>query len=661
MALNSPGVESKESSITSTVVTNSTGRAAIVGKFQWGPAFEITQITSPTDLVSIFGEPNNDTADYFINASNFLNVGNDLRVVRAVDTVNARNASAVAGNISWTITASGSNYAVGDQVTVSYNSNVIETGGSVTSVDTDGKILSIFIPASAITKYATSIGQYPALGSSWTASVISASSGVSAAISIGSILTDSLVILTDTTTAKEDMATTAFLTATAKYKMPPIAAIYPGELGDDLQVEIVSYDTYQKGVTQLNVYPDGGTQTSTVKANFNYGPQTVNQYAIIVRRGGAVVETTILSTLAGDKDIYGNTIYIDDYFANGSSSYLYGLSQSWPTGFSGVINFNGGVASNSTITAGDFEQAWDLFSDRESLRVQLLIAGACAGEGAEFASTVQKYVSAIADQRADCVAFISPPRELLVNIPLTTAVSNLVAWKTATAPYADNNFSVSSTYTFIDGNYKYQYDKYNDVNRWVPLAGDMAALCVNADNVSYPWMSPAGYNRGQVANVIKFAIEPRQTHRDSLYENGINPVINTTQAGFILFGDKMATSSPTPFDRINVRRLFIMLKNDIGDTANYALFENNTAFERSSFRTTVGSYLTGIETLGGIYDYRVVCDTSNNTAAVIDANQFIATMYVKPAKSINFITLNFVATATGISFDELVGTSSSTS
>lgn len=661
MSLISPGVETKESSIQSTVVLNSTGRAALVGKFQWGPAFQSTQVTSAVDLVSIFGEPNDETADYFMSAQNFLNYGNDLRVVRVVDTATARNASGLTNNISFKITNSGSNYTINDKVRVKYSGTVIEDGGYVTSVDSDGKILSVFIPSAQVIAYANSIGQYPSLGSSWSIDVVSASSGVSAAISINGIITDSGITLTDSLTAQADITNETFLEAVATYNIPAICAIYPGELGSDLQVEIVSYADYSAGTTALNVYPDGGTQASTTKSTFGYGPQTANQYAVIVRRSGTVVESAILSTLKGDKDVYGNTIYIDDYFGNGSSNYIFATSQGWPVGFSGVINLGGGVAGNTEVTAGDFQTGWDLFSDRESLRVQILIAGAVAGEGTEMASTVQKYVSAIADSRMDCVALISPPRDIIVNIPLTTAVSNLVSWRTATGSFTENNMNVSSTFTFIDGNYKYQYDKYNDVNRWVPLAGDIAALFVNTDNTSYTWMSPAGYTRGQLSNVIKLAIEPRQSHRDSMYENGVNPVIGQSGSGFLLFGDKMAVNTPTPFNRINVRRLAIMLKNDISDSSKYQLFEINNAFTRSSFRTTVDSYMSSIKSLGGVYDYLVICDTTNNTDDVIDNNKFVATIYYKPARSINFITLNMVATSTGADFDELTGSTNSSS
>ena len=215
--------------------------------------------------------------------------------------------------------------------------------------------------------------------------------------------------------------------------------------------------------------------------------------------------------------------------------------------------------------------------------------------------------------------------------------------------------NINTTYAVIDGNYKYQYDKYNDVNRWIPLAADIAGLCARTDTVAQPWMSPAGYNRGQIMNVVKLAIEPRKAHRDRMYQCAINPVIGAGGEGFILLGDKTATSVPSPFDRINVRRLFNMLKKNIGDSSKYKLFENNDNFTRASFRMEVSQYLNTIRSLGGIYDFRVQCDTTNNTADVIDRNEFVASMFIKPAKSINFITLSFTAVATGADFDEIIG------
>lgn len=656
MALLSPGIELKETTVQSTIVNNSTGTAALAGKFQWGPAFQIQQVTDEVDLVNMFGQPTAETADYFMSAMNFLQYGNDLRVVRAVDRDTAKNSSPVAGNIDFTISAAGSNYSVGDTISVKYITDVIEAAGKVTKVDADGKILGISIPTAKIIEKAKAVGDYPTLGSNWTAEVSVSSSGLAAVITLGSIVTDSGILLAELENAETAITALTFQESVQKYGVPAIAALYPGELGDKIEVEIVSKADYAKGAaTLLPIYPAGGTRASTAKAVFGYGPQTDSQYAIIVRRNDAIVQSVVLSTKPGERDIYDSNIYIDDYFAKGSSEYIYATAQSWPEGFSGVLTLSGGLSSNAAVTAGDLMEAWDFFADRESVDVQLFIAGSCAGESLEVASTVQKHVVSIGDTRQDCLVLCSPPRATVVGIPVTRAVDNLVDWRTATGTYVDNNFNVSSTYAAIDGNYKYQYDKYNDVNRWVPLAADIAGLCARTDNVSQTWMSPAGYNRGQILNVIKLAIETRQAQRDRLYQEAINPVTGTGGDGYVLYGDKTATSVPSPFDRINVRRLFNMLKTNIGRSSKYRLFELNNAFTRSSFRTETSQYLQGIKALGGMYDYRVVCDTTNNTSAVIDRNEFIATFYIQPARSINYITLNFVATATGADFDELTG------
>jgi hypothetical protein len=657
MALLSPGIELKENTTQSTVVQNATGRAAMAGKFQWGPAFQVIQVTNEVELVDLFGQPDNATADYFMSAANFLQYGNDLRLVRVVNEDSAKNSSPIAGHLKTTITASGSNYAVNDKVIIKYNTTTIEDAGVVTAVDKDGKILKIFVPSEKIIAYAKSIGQYPALSDSWTAEVVSVASGISGAINVDSIETDSGILLTDPENADEKITSVAFQAKLAAYAMPGVVALYPGSTGDQLEVEIVSKETYDKGTSApLTIYPAGGTRASLAKAIFGYGPQNENEYAFIVRRNGEVVESYVLSTERGAKDMYGSNIYLDDYFARGSSNYIFATAQGFPKGFSGIIRLSGGLSANEAVTAGDLMRGWDKFADSEALHVNLMIAGSCAGEDAEVASTVQKHVVSLADERLDCLVLISPPRETIVNIGLTRAVDNLIAWREGTGAYEAANMNISSTYAFIDGNYKYQYDKYNDVNRWVPLAADIAGLCARTDDISQPWMSPAGYVRGQILNCIKLAIEPRKAQRDRLYQDSINPVIGAQGGdGFLLFGDKTATKVPSPFDRVNVRRLFNMLKKNIGDASKFRLFEINDAFTRSSFRMETTAYLAGIKSLGGVYDFRVVCDETNNTPAVIDRNEFVATFYIKPARAINFIQLNFVATATGADFDEIIG------
>lgn len=657
MALLSPGIELKETTVQSTVVRNATGRAALVGKFQWGPAFQVTQITNEVELVDLFGGPNNITADYFMSGMNFLQYGNDLRTVRVVNRDHAKNASPVAGNIESTIATAGSNYAVGDVIQVKHNQTVVETSGRITKVDVDGKILAVFIPSDKIIAFAKSVNQYPDLGPAWTAEILTTSSGVSGTITLGKIVTDSGILLTEAENSEEVITSLEFQASLQKYAMPGVVALYPGEIGSTLEVEIVSKAAYDAGASKtLDIYPNGGSRASVARAVFNYGPQTDDQYAIIVRRDGAIVENVVLSTKEGDKDVYGNNIYLDDYFAKGTSNYIYATSLNWPKGFAGIINLMGGISANDQVTAGDLMQGWDLFADREALHINLLIAGAVAGEGDATASTVQKHVVSIADERQDCLAFISPPKGLLVNVPLTRAVDNLIDWRTGGGTFDTDNMNISTTYAAIDGNYKYQYDKYNDVNRWVPLAADMAGLCARTDDVSQPWMSPAGYNRGQILNVLKLAIEPRQTQRDRMYQEAINPVVGFAGGdGFVLYGDKTATKVPSPMDHINVRRLTNMLKKNIGDASKYKLFELNDNFTRASFRMETSQYLDGIRALGGIYEGRVVCDTTNNTPSVIDRNEFVASIYYKPARSINYIQLNFVATSTGADFDELIG------
>ena len=213
----------------------------------------------------------------------------------------------------------------------------------------------------------------------------------------------------------------------------------------------------------------------------------------------------------------------------------------------------------------------------------------------------------------------------------------------------------STSYAVIDSGAKYQYDKYNDTYHYVPLNGDIAGLCVRTDSTRDPWFSPAGFSRGNIKNIVKHSFNPKQSDRDQLYKHGINPVVNFPGQGVVLYGDKTMLTQPSAFDRINVRRLFIVLEKAISTAAKFALFEFNDDFTRAAFRNLVEPYLRDVQGRRGIYDFRVVCDTTNNTPQVIDANQFVGDIYIKPARSINFIQLNFVAVRTGVEFDEIVG------
>jgi phage tail sheath protein FI len=234
-------------------------------------------------------------------------------------------------------------------------------------------------------------------------------------------------------------------------------------------------------------------------------------------------------------------------------------------------------------------------------------------------------------------------------------VVNNVGLEAASIINDRNTLNVASSYGVMDTGYKYQYDRYNDVYRWIPLNGDIAGLCARTDQTNDPWWSPAGFNRGQIKNVIKLAYSPGKTDRDLLYPVGINPVVTFKGEGTVLFGDKTLLAKPSSFDRINVRRLFIVLEKAIATASKYQLFEFNDAFTRAQFRSFVEPYLRDVMGRRGIQDFLVVCDDSNNTPQVIDGNRFRASIYIKPARSINFIELQFISTPTGAQFSEVVG------
>jgi len=287
---------------------------------------------------------------------------------------------------------------------------------------------------------------------------------------------------------------------------------------------------------------------------------------------------------------------------------------------------------------------YDLFISAEDVDVSLILAGTARG-GTHGEQTPNYLIDNIAEKRKDCVVFVSPQKADVVNAAGNES-TNVVNFRNALR---------STSYAVLDSGYKYQYDKYNDVYRYIPLNGDTAGLCVRTDDVRDPWFSPAGFNRGQIKNIIKLAYNPGKADRDILYKAGINPVVTFPGQGTVLYGDKTLLAKPSAFDRINVRRLFIVLEKAIATATKFTLFEFNDDFTRAQFRNLVEPFLRDVQGRRGIYDFKVVCDTTNNTGEVIDRNEFIGDIYIKPAKSINFIQLNFVAVRTGVEFSEVVG------
>ena len=345
-----------------------------------------------------------------------------------------------------------------------------------------------------------------------------------------------------------------------------------------------------------------------------------------------------------------NFIYWTDHLAAGSN---WGTDVATGTDYtlvSGVdVSALTGGTDDYSVTAGEIERGYDKFADTENLDINLVMGGPSSGvtDSDDGQDTFVTMITDLVELRKDCVGFVSPYRAATVGVTSSIAQTFNVRNAFDKCP--------SSSYMVFDSGYKYMYDKYNDVYRFVPLNGDTAGLCANTDSVADPWFSPAGYNRGGVRGAIKLSYNPQKADRDILYKSRINPVVDFPGQGVTLFGDKTALSKPSAFDRINVRRLFLVLEKAIATAAKFQLFEFNDEFTRAQFRNLVEPFLRDVQGRRGISDFKVVCDSTNNTGEVIDRNEFIGDIYIKPARAINFITLNFIAVRTGVSFSEVGG------
>jgi hypothetical protein len=442
------------------------------------------------------------------------------------------------------------------------------------------------------------------------------------------------------------------------------AAKYPGALGNSLKVSMADGNTWS-GWGYASSF-DGAPGTSTYVSSQNGSLDEVH-IAVIDEDGlwtgtpNTIVETFSYASKASDaKKPDGTSSYYRDV-VNTQSKYVWWMDHPTGPNTSNVISSSGAawgstalsstfatLTSNVTVslaggvsadapTDGNILASLLTFANDEKYDVSLIPLGAVSSTVAISA------ISNLAEVRKDCLVFISPTLANVVNNAGYEAAD--ISTFRDTLP--------SSSYAVLDSGWKYQYDRYNDVYRWVPLNGDTAGLAVRTDFVADPWFSPAGFNRGQIKNVVKLAYSPAKADRDTLYKKGVNPVVTFPGNGTILFGDKTLLSKPSAFDRINVRRLFIVLEKAIATAAKFQLFEFNDPFTRAQFRNLVEPFLRDVQGRRGITDFKVVCDESNNTGQVIDRNEFVADIYVKPARAINFIQLNFIATRTGISFEEV--------
>jgi hypothetical protein len=414
-----------------------------------------------------------------------------------------------------------------------------------------------------------------------------------------------------------------------------VYARYPGAVGNDIKVEFMDSTSFA---------------TATSKALFPYAPTADDIYGVVHFASNGV-DFEVVEQFMVSKDpaalngVTGKSNFIGDVI-NQTSQYIHVNVASMFSGTPGSytdVDFEGplsaGVDGNAIDSAGDDERAlgWALFLDAEAIDINLCISGGASALAGK--SILDNVVLA----RKDCIVLLSPQSvDVVANATPESAISTT------------RNIIGSSSYAMMDGNFKYQYDKYNDVYRWVALNGDIAGLCALTDFTNDAWWSPAGLNRGGIKNVTKLAFNPSKAQRDSMYNEAINPVVQFRGEGTVLFGDKTLQTKPSAFDRVNVRRLFLVLEKAIATAAKYQLFEFNDRTTRLAFRNMVEPFLRNVKARRGVYEYKVVADETNNTSEVIDNNQFVADIYIKPARSINFIQLNFAAVSSSVTFDEIL-------
>jgi phage tail sheath protein FI len=431
-----------------------------------------------------------------------------------------------------------------------------------------------------------------------------------------------------------------------------VAAKYPGLYGNSLEVQIADSGAFTDW--DYAGFFDGAPGTS-VFAQINGCTDDELHMVIIDTEGkfsgsaGTVLATyPFVSKMLGARIADGTNNYYKEVL--NSSQYVWWMdhpaSTNWGSGANTefdileepeVYTLSGGL--NGAPSAGDLQSGYSLFANKELVDISLVLTGGHA------ASVVQHAIDNVALARLDCVVFLSPPLAAVYNNAGSEA-ADVVA-------YRQEDINRNTSYAVMDSGWKRQYDRYFDRYINVPLNADTAGLCARTDQTNDAWWSPAGFNRGQIKNVVKLVWSPNQTERDTLYKNGVNPVATFPGEGTLLYGDKTLLAKPSAFDRINVRRLFIVLEKAIATAAKYQLFEFNDVFSRAQFRSLVEPFLRDVRGRRGIYDFRVVCDETNNTGEVIDRNEFVADIYIKPARSINFIYLNFVAVRTSVSFTEV--------
>ena len=691
----SPGVNVREIDLTNVVPAVATSIGAIAGAFQKGPVSSVTTISSEEELVQIFGRPQSTGNQFetFFTAANFLQYADNLKVVRAESAI--KNS-----------TANGAGLLVRDDD--HYQTNFEDGQGSIgewaaRTAGIHGNALGVSICTSATAYEQTAVtttSGTEAAGQT-TISVTDASViNVSDIVNFGEVFeyevtsrnttSNEIVIklLDDPNGAGLQSQITSGTSIRRRWRFYDLFDGAPGTSsyatqntrGNNDEIHIVVYDT-EGDLSGFSVDANGNRTNAVLETYPNlsvnpnakspqgdsiYYPNVIFKKSLFIywmdhNTGGlnfgedisGATGSIILNATDGSGSDTGDNIVFDRTDSGGSDENGNVTLEDGTSGYSIISAPSktelGGGTDDYALTAGEYESAYDKFEDTESLDINLVLGG--RGGGAGDSETTQDthvtMLTALVEKRRDCVAFVSPYRSATVGVALSnTATSNVVD---------AFNLCPSSSYVVFDSAYKYMFDKYNDVFRFVPLNGDTAGLCAFTDQIADSFFSPAGFNRGNVRGAVKLSFNPTKAERDRLYRARINPVVNFPGQGVVLFGDKTALTKPSAFDRINVRRLFLLLEKAIATAAKFQLFEFNDEFTRAQFRNLVEPFLRDIQGRRGITDFSVKADATNNTGEVIDRNEFIADIFIKPARSINFITLNFIAVRTGVSFTEVGG------
>jgi hypothetical protein len=605
----SPSVTIREVDATATIPAISSTQAAIAGPFLWGPELEPVLVTSENDLVARFGKPTSFNAETFFVAADFLAYSNALYVTRVTE-----NAVVASANSSpFEAKYSGS---LGNSLEVSF----------VTSADAFSKVLIDLAEDGIAGTIAFNGNQL-----SFTSEV---------EIAEDEITQDDIIRLGNNNVGYQDMRIASF-SATG-----PVADVYTYVLTFANKYTLATEDALTLTVERRWKY------YSTV----NGAPTTDSLHIVVTDRDGKI------SNLAGTVlEVFENVSTVENARLEDGTSNNYevviGNRSSWidPIFDETIVNSDkpyyfklsggeDGLGENTTpqISFGKLAAGYDTFNNAEELDIAFILQGKARG-GANNTGIANYIIANVCETRKDCVLFISPSLEDAVTpINPNDKLSAIVNFR---------NELQNSSYWFMDSGYKYRYDKYNDLYRWVPLNGDIAGLWARVE----PWESAAGYRRGIIKNVIKLAFNPNKEQRDVLYGKDINPVMSQAGQGTLLFGDKTGLGLPSAFNRLNVRRLFVVVEKAIATTSRIFLFEFNDEFTQTQFKNLVEPLLRDIQGRRGIIDFRVISDSTVNTPDVIDRNIFRGNIFIKPARSINFIELTFIATRTGVEFDEIVG------